>query len=211
MAELNEKIGVVLADRRQGRMVRRQAFVKDREGACKQRLGLGGAVGSPVEHSEVVEPAGEVGVLGAERLLVDRDGTLEEWLGRLVAAGGLIERSQLVERGGQPRMVGPVDLLVDGDGALKKQLGHAVAVGGRVQRGYRAGREMGPALGDGRALADVAHRRERGRSCAEEHPNGKAADCTLACAQHHAASLRITFHEKPLGTPVGPRRAAVAG
>ena len=65
-----------------------------------------------------------------------------------------------------------MDLLVDGEGALEKQLGRAVAVGGRVQRGYRAGREMGPALGDGRVSADVACRRERSRSCAEKRPNG---------------------------------------
>ena len=107
VAELNEKVGVVLADRRQGRMVRWQTFLKDREGACKQRLGLGGAVSSPVEHGQVVEPAGEVGVLGAERLLVDGDGTLEEWLGRLVAAGDLIERGQLLSEVASPGWSGP--------------------------------------------------------------------------------------------------------
>ena len=80
-AECAEATDVVLADRRQDRVARRQPLLEDRQGAYKERLGRGRAAGGPVEHGQVVEPAGEVGGLGAERLLVDGDGALEERLG----------------------------------------------------------------------------------------------------------------------------------
>src|SRR4051812_28095542 len=65
-AERVEENGVVLAGRRQFRMVRRQAVVQDGNGALVERLGLRGAAGVSVEEpGQVVEPSGDGGVLGA--------------------------------------------------------------------------------------------------------------------------------------------------
>src|SRR4051812_2905414 len=75
-AEPVEENNVVLADGRQGRMVRWQALLEDRDGALEERLGLGVAVGGLVEPGEVVEPGGEVRMVRPERLLADGQGAL---------------------------------------------------------------------------------------------------------------------------------------
>src|SRR3954447_6385537 len=49
-----EEDHMVLADPRQGRMVRRQALLEDRDGAPEGRLGRGVAADGPVEPGEVV-------------------------------------------------------------------------------------------------------------------------------------------------------------
>src|SRR3954452_14473945 len=49
-----EEDHMVLADPRQGRMVRRQALLEDRDGAPEERLGRGGAADGQVEPGEVV-------------------------------------------------------------------------------------------------------------------------------------------------------------
>src|SRR3954453_3598160 len=49
-----EEDHMVLADPRQGRMVRRQALLEDRAGAPEERLGRGVAADGPVEPGEVV-------------------------------------------------------------------------------------------------------------------------------------------------------------
>src|SRR3954447_19193412 len=49
-----EEDHMALADPRQGRMVRRQALLEDRDGAPEERLGLGVAGGGPVEPGGVV-------------------------------------------------------------------------------------------------------------------------------------------------------------
>ena len=52
-------------------MIWREGLLDNRDGALEERLGLGVAAGVLVELGEVVEPDGEVGVLGAEGLLAD--------------------------------------------------------------------------------------------------------------------------------------------
>ena len=62
-------------------MIRAESLLIDSEGALEERLGLAVAAGGLVERGQIVEPGGEVGVLGAESLLADREGALEERLG----------------------------------------------------------------------------------------------------------------------------------
>ena len=134
-AKLHEKIDVVLADGRKDRVPGRQSFLEDREGPREERLGRVVPAGCPVEHRQVVEPAGEVRVIGAVRLHVDGDSALEERLGRAAAPGCLVKPGEVVERGGELGMVAPVRSLVDGDGALEEKLGRAVAAGGPIEGG----------------------------------------------------------------------------
>ena len=65
--------------------------------------------------------AGDIGVVGAERLLADREGALVERLGLGVAAFGDIQRSQVVERRSDIGVVGAQRLLADGERALSKR------------------------------------------------------------------------------------------
>jgi hypothetical protein len=67
-------------------MVRSERLLVDREGALEERLGVGIAALIGVQHGEVVEVGGDVGMVRSERLLVDRDGAFEERLGVGIAA-----------------------------------------------------------------------------------------------------------------------------
>ncbi len=116
-AERLEEGSVVLAVQRLVRMIGRQGFLDDRQGALEERLGLGQAAGGPVEHGEVVEADGQVGVLGAQRLLADRKGPLVERLGLGVAAVALMGRSLSEYQLGLLEAAGTryVTLILDGD------------------------------------------------------------------------------------------------
>ena len=66
-----------------------------------------------IQLGEVVEVDGDVGVVGAERLLVDGKGALVERLGIAVAAPAAIELGEFVEGGADLGVVGAQRLLGD--------------------------------------------------------------------------------------------------
>jgi hypothetical protein len=57
-------------------MLRAQGLIPDRQGALQEGFGCGIAALGLVEHSEIIEDHGHIGMLGAEPLLLDRQGAL---------------------------------------------------------------------------------------------------------------------------------------
>ncbi len=67
-------------------MVGAQHFLRDRECAPEERVGLGVAALDPVQRGQVVEALGDFGMLRPEHLLPDLQRALLEWLGLGVTA-----------------------------------------------------------------------------------------------------------------------------
>src|SRR6266699_2515958 len=95
-------------------------------GALHERLGFGVATLSLVELCQVVEPGGDIGVVGAKALLTDGEGALHEWFGFGVATLRPVERRQVVEPGADIGVVGAKCLLVNGKGALVERFGFGI-------------------------------------------------------------------------------------
>ena len=74
-----------------------QTFNQSRQCPAHQRLGLGQPVRVLEQHGQVVEADGDVGVLGAEALLVDRQRAAHQRLGLGQAVRGLKQLGQVVE------------------------------------------------------------------------------------------------------------------
>ncbi len=82
---------------------------------------------------QVVEADGDVGMLGAEAVLVDGQRAAHQRLGLGQAVGGLEQLRQVVEVDGDVGMLGAEALLVDGQRPAHQRLGLGQAVGGLEQ------------------------------------------------------------------------------
>ena len=109
------------------------AFSRIARVALVERLGLGVAALGLVQLGQVVERLCDIGVVGAQRLLVDRQRALIERLGLGVAALVLVQQGQVVERCSHIGVVGAERLLADRQRALEERLGLGVAALGLVQ------------------------------------------------------------------------------
>ena len=74
------------------------AFSRMASARSQERLGLGVGAGGLVQHGQIVERGGGVGMLGAERLLANGERALVERLGLRVGTGALVQPSEIVER-----------------------------------------------------------------------------------------------------------------
>ena len=110
------------------------AFSPIAQRALVERLGVGVAALGLVQRGQVVERGGDIGVIGAERLLADRESALVERLGVGVAALGLVQHGQIVEHGRDIGVIGAERLLGDRQRALVERLGVGVAALACIQR-----------------------------------------------------------------------------
>ena len=77
-------------------MLGAERLLADGERALVERLGLRVGAGGLIQHGEIVERAGGVGMLGAERLLADGERALVERLGLRVGAGAWYSPARLL-------------------------------------------------------------------------------------------------------------------
>ena len=83
------------------RMIRRERFLRNRQGTLVERFGLRIASLRPVEECQVMEGSGCAGIVRRERLLADRQGTLVERFSFLVPALVVVEHRQTVQAPGE--------------------------------------------------------------------------------------------------------------
>ena len=102
----------------------------------KQRQGLGEAMLGQPEQGEVVERAGDVGMVLAEGRFPDGERALVERLGPAVQPLVRVEAGEVVERVGDVGMVLAEGRFLDGERALVERLGPARTTPG-PSRGWR--------------------------------------------------------------------------